>query len=443
MQAPGIGRIAAQFQRKYMVNVNDHGAAGAGVDETTEIQAAITACPDRGTVLFPNGFYKISSPLTINKRINFVGEGLGSQIYQSADEHLFEIPQSYLQCYIGHLCLGSAATTSGKSLIEMEGSYWTIDEVFLRGGYNGIHLYGALGSYIRGIKICGYNQWKGSPGYEYPGNACSTNQYWIKGERYNSHSINHTLIEGCTLQGGVNGIYIEDTNAEGGVTVSGSIAENQSNESMYFSGISQHVTLIGCQTEHATKPSNYKFEECVQVNLIGCYAGGPAGIVSIGSKNITLIGCYVTELNLDADTKNVAIINSSYDSCGTNVIDAQAVFQQGWRINSLSNPQSIMDWTGRTVNSNVLTFTTSDLTPTVRYSSIFKTNNDAGAITISDFDEGEEGQEIEVFFGDSNTTIQFSGSNFEGNGGVDKTFSSGETMRCRLLDDGKWWCYGF
>jgi hypothetical protein len=64
------------------------------------------------------------------------------------------------------------------------------------------------------------------------------------------------------------------------------------------------------------------------------------------------------------------------------------------------------------------TFTAGDTTPSVKNTFRFKTANTA-ATTIVDFDDAAEGQQISVFFGDANTTIQHTASQLELPGSVD------------------------
>jgi hypothetical protein len=63
------------------VNVLDFGAVGDGVtDNTTAIQAAIDACPNGGCVYIPNGTFKITDALIINKAMTIQGAGPGKWI---------------------------------------------------------------------------------------------------------------------------------------------------------------------------------------------------------------------------------------------------------------------------------------------------------------------------------------------------------------------------
>lgn len=91
-------------------------------------------------------------------------------------------------------------------------------------------------------------------------------------------------------------------------------------------------------------------------------------------------------------------------------------------------------------------FTDADTTPSVGPAAIgsdlpgnlFKTAN-TGATTITMFDDGDDGQWITVVFGDSNTTIDFSGTNLTGHGGIDWAAVSGDVMNCSF-DGSNWYC---
>jgi len=64
-----------------VINVLDYGADSTGSSDTTlKLQAAIDACVAGGALYLPNGTYKTTAPLTINKRITFFGDGWGSRI---------------------------------------------------------------------------------------------------------------------------------------------------------------------------------------------------------------------------------------------------------------------------------------------------------------------------------------------------------------------------
>lgn len=87
-------------------------------------------------------------------------------------------------------------------------------------------------------------------------------------------------------------------------------------------------------------------------------------------------------------------------------------------------------------------FADGDATPSVKPSGVrkfnFKTQNST-ATTITMFDDGANGQEIWVIFGDGYTTIDFSGTNLKGNGGMDWSPAQGDHMTAKF-DGTNWYC---
>ena len=88
--------------------------------------------------------------------------------------------------------------------------------------------------------------------------------------------------------------------------------------------------------------------------------------------------------------------------------------------------------------SEVATFTDGDATPDVGDGNFFKTAN-TGATTITMFDGGSNGQVINVLIADANTTIDFTGTNLEGNVGVDWSPIANDHMTC-ISDGTNWFC---
>lgn len=105
------------------------------------------------------------------------------------------------------------------------------------------------------------------------------------------------------------------------------------------------------------------------------------------------------------------------------------------------------DWVRRTIveidariggGGLFTTFTDADTTPSVLNKANFKTNN-TGATIITMLDDGVDGQGIWVVFGDNNTTIDFSGTNLKGNGGIDWPPAQGDHMIAKF-DGTNWYC---
>lgn len=95
------------------------------------------------------------------------------------------------------------------------------------------------------------------------------------------------------------------------------------------------------------------------------------------------------------------------------------------RTSDIDHPHSV------TIRKRVIypwqTFTQGDATPSVATGRNFKTAN-TSATTITDFDDGEDGQEILVRVNDANTTFDFSASSLVGNSGQDYAAADGDML---------------
>jgi hypothetical protein len=89
-------------------------------------------------------------------------------------------------------------------------------------------------------------------------------------------------------------------------------------------------------------------------------------------------------------------------------------------------------------SSKIATFVSGDTSPSVRGKKVCKTAN-AAPTTITTFDDSVEGQSLRVIFTDTNTTIDFTGTNLKGNAGVDWHPSAGDFMIC-VYDGTNWYC---
>lgn len=83
-----------------------------------------------------------------------------------------------------------------------------------------------------------------------------------------------------------------------------------------------------------------------------------------------------------------------------------------------------------TVTNLSLVFPGGDTTPAVDHGDAYYSNN-SSATLITDFDSTCFDREITVIFGDSNTTLSFSGGTLKGNNGVNYTFQAGEMLIAR------------
>lgn len=94
--------------------------------------------------------------------------------------------------------------------------------------------------------------------------------------------------------------------------------------------------------------------------------------------------------------------------------------------------------TGRIYNTIIIPFVDGDTTPSVYSGNVFKTAN-TGATVITTFDNSIIGQQIAILFTDANTTIDFTGTNLLGNGGVDWTSTVNDILSA-AYDGTNWYC---
>jgi hypothetical protein len=219
------------------------GAYGNGThDDTAAIQKAIDTTGAGGVVFFPRGRYLVSNEFVINKAINLQGVGFGSQIFQSASGKNLFVFNAVQAVEVKDLYLGSAATVQGTSLMQLLNTHHSrFDRVIMRGAYYGVHLRGALlNTFIdlkSGINIGGFFA------------PTSDNQYWVFGERANGKSCNANTFLAPTLEGGTNGIRLEDTNGEGSLFVYGGTIEGVSNYGLSLQGTGLPSIVSGLHLE--------------------------------------------------------------------------------------------------------------------------------------------------------------------------------------------------
>jgi hypothetical protein len=282
------------------------------VDDYPSIQDAIDAAPDDSTIYFPKGNYTVSAPINVTKNLAIIGAGPWSQIYQSADENLFVFSVTgYVT--MRDIFLGSAATSPGKSLIKLDTiSHSIFDNVWIQGGYYGVHLIGTLFTNFRSLMSSTSHF-----------GDCSDIQYCVYGERGGGKSINATTFFHPNLQGGAYGIYITDNHSEGGIEICGGLVEGQSAKAIYLQGIREFFHIQGVHTE--TSGSRIELVNCANGKIESCYGNG--GIYLYRSYNISVEnsyvsgGVYVDDYSHEINISNIltSSLGISASSASTNV----------------------------------------------------------------------------------------------------------------------------
>lgn len=207
------------------------------------------------------------------------------------------------------------------------------------------------------------------------------------------------------------------------------------------------------------------------INLDGSYFGsndislqlGTTDGVGAGSSRIVRVwGCQFTNVRYygikvysDGNTLPRSIKHCSFSEASTYTpigISLQDATQHGLelgpnyfstgittQVENLKRADLYFTEANMVVNKRtVATIANGDATPSVAAADAFKTANTA-ATTITAFDDAYAGKQITVIFGDSNTTVDFTGTTLKGNGGADFTATTGDHMVC-IFDGTNWYC---
>jgi len=179
----GIGAVTTTVENKLQefISVKDFGAVGDGVtDDTAAIQAAIDSLPSAtseydparyanggGTVYFPDGNYKITSPVVISHNITLLGSSSGgSKISASANIDLIQI--GYIDTGVADYGIVSpsvrnlqldgggaaeAAITNRYGAVSNPVTHGLFEDLAIYGCKVGMHFFGGWNNTFRNIQI--------------------------------------------------------------------------------------------------------------------------------------------------------------------------------------------------------------------------------------------------------------------------------------------------
>ena len=157
-------------------------------------------------------------------------------------------------------------------------------------------------------------------------------------------------------------------------------------------------------------------------------------LIGASSNAFRMVPPYVTSgVETDILDNNVVATGGSVFS-----ISGSALTNLLMRVRNTN--QTGINWaaSNSAVEEAVITFSQGDGTPSVLNGHVFKTANTSSR-TITDFDQGNEGQKITVIINDTFTTIDFTSSGLKGNAGVDWSPTTGDHMNC-TYDGTDWYC---
>jgi hypothetical protein len=294
----------ADAQNSGRTNVRDFGAKCNGTnDDTSAFIQAIAAAPIGGIVYVPRGNCVVSSTLVINSShpVSLVGEGVGSQIFQNANQTLLQL-QDTNALMIKDLFLGSAATTPGIALIELDNSHHNrIDNVTMLGASYGLHLYGSLLNTMVDLRS-GIN----FSNLFFAASQVSTNLYWVYAERNPTTNIsaNANTFIAPVLEGGTNGIIITDGNGQGSLQLVGGTIEGVTGIGLQFQNTFLPSSVTGIDFEDNGQDIVINNSSNIKLSAINSVSGF-SSVTQTQSASI---------VSLNGDTRNVQISDSSIDS---------------------------------------------------------------------------------------------------------------------------------
>jgi hypothetical protein len=447
------------------VDVRGYGAVGDGAaDDTVAIQAAINSITS-GIILFPSGTYKVTDSIIIaNDRVIFVGMGRNvSSINFVPTAHdkpcirfkaIAAVP--IVQCGIRDLGIYSTNSTYRKigiQLVDISG--FSLTDVSINGtSYFHDSANASIGLQIKGrdtSSIIHLSSHADIPIQidENPNHAnldCDHinfhNTYLIATSTNPCVKVTDGVyLTNLSFTGyqawasGGYGFYWPDTTTTGNSAslILNNIRWEQSN------GNTGYFIYIKC----AGYLQSFVMNNC-RYSTIDGIVDDTNGIYLRGVKNGSIIDCVIyptvpatrTTLNIDATCSNIQIRNTKLYELGTisvgNLIPKEYHFGTDGTLNANYVQNTISDVQLLTVN---------DATPSIKLGNNFYTKN-TNPTTITNLDDPYIGKKVTVLFQDTNTTIDFTGSNMAGHGGVDFTAAVGDWMEC--VYDGNyssyWYC---
>lgn len=290
----GSGAVTRTVQSRLrdVVSVKDFGATGDGsTDDTAAIQAAINYCTSlsnrKQTLYFPannaGAYYKITSTLTINGRLNIVGDGEFSTIIYadgfSAGQYILDFDN----------LAGSGIEFGGVQQITIRGSntnangvrlknasYWTLKNVQLRTL--------TVGIYITGTR-CFSNFFEQVSGY-------AISSYTVQFDSFTGGGQYEFL--GCTFNGS-DGVYVASTAATDALAFYECNFEQCTVTDAYIAGTVNGLTFSACRSEGLDGAASFKIEPAAGnyvrgLTVTGCHWQsdfGNAYAVEIGGNSVS------------------------------------------------------------------------------------------------------------------------------------------------------------
>jgi hypothetical protein len=304
-----------------VLNVKSFGATGDGAtDDSGAIAACYAAVPDGGTMFIPEGRFRFASKLSFTRSINIVGIGPGSCLMPDVgaltDAIVFNDAASgnvYRIKVTDFAVLNDMANCCKNAVVLNRVHISEIDlHVKAAAAEYGTLLNGCLINRIRIVTSVNF-------AYPYP---AAMPAHSVKAVRDVPNAIAFNANElDLVIEGGGNGIRIEDQNGEGNNRVSGTIEGLSTATQSLYAGNCKGLNLADLHVEANSGP----------VQLVDCADSrvGPAVFVGnaatedgnritlTGCKGVVLDGLTCGTVSIDATSERCEVGQVEYNNSGT------------------------------------------------------------------------------------------------------------------------------
>ncbi len=364
-------------------NVKTFGAVADGTDDSAGIQAAIDALPAAGGIVYcPDGDYRLETGLVIQTpSVQFIGSGRWACTLTAAADI---VPITLAAGATYPIVRGFKITQNfgghSKSGVVVAANTRTIlDELFI----------------------------------------LSMGDHGIDWQLGNAGAITNVRSDG----NGGDGIHIEDLSVPPTDVMAG-WAENLDLINNTGNGLNI-VNAIGWDMKAVTAQQNTL--NGVRINSA---RNRVAGWAESNTLNDVLLDTSARANIIDfINTAGVVVDNGAFNMVLTVLVDPNDIGWQGFRVEDLIMRR-------RVIYRDQQGFTDLDTTPSVLSGNYFFVNNSA-ATSITDFNDGSEGQLIIVDTLNGNTTFVHGINTIRMSGGIDFTAPTGRTMM--FISDGARW----
>lgn len=292
-----LTKVTNSMIKGAVVNVLDKGAIGNGIaDDTLAIQAAMNACAKGQIVYFPAGFYRCTDTLVPVNEINYLGDGMGSQMFMVSDKTLLAI-DTQREISISGLAMFSAATTATTSIVELTNVHASNIDVFVLGGYSGLTLAGCLLNQVRVHASINTYQDQVFPGWTLSIMQRAINIKAAGGIATNANTFINPVVEGIDF-----GVFCSSTikGETDNQFIGGSLEGCR--VGMYLENLYQPTAVIGTHFEANGEYDIYSITSD-NITVENCYLGSSTlgSVELINCKNIVFNNCYIRTLNVNAN----------------------------------------------------------------------------------------------------------------------------------------------